>query len=132
MASTLKTARPRPTGGGTCHLDRPHVPARITQGRIERSVVTAQDHRAVVGDQSPDQFLMIAIVELMLVTARLARAGHVGRIAVCQPAVAAEPLEDVAPVAALDLDALHPLVDARQVVKAADPLRRPRRHPGTR
>ena len=113
MASALKTARPRPTGGGTCHLDRPHVPARITQGRIERTVVTAQDHRAVVGDQSPDQLLVIAVVELMLVAARLARAGHVGRIAVCQPAVAAEPLEDVAPVAALDLDALHPLVDAR-------------------
>ena len=70
MARSLKTARTRPTGGGTCHLDRPHVPARITQGRIERSVVTAQDHRAVVGDQSPDQLLVIAIVELMLVTAR--------------------------------------------------------------
>ena len=70
MARSLKSARTCPPGGGTCHLDRPHVPARITQGRIERSVVTAQDHRAVVGDQSPDQLLVIAIVELMLVTAR--------------------------------------------------------------
>ena len=28
--------------------------------------------------------------------------------------------------------ALHPLMNARQVVETADPLRRPRRHPGTR
>ena len=106
MARSLKTARTRPTGGGTCHLDRPHVPARITQGRIERSIVTAQDHRAVVGDQSPDQFLVIAVVELVFVAPGLARACDIRRIAVCQPAVAAEPLEDVAPVATLDLDAL--------------------------
>ena len=70
MASTLKTARTRPSGGTAYDVDRPHVPTRITQGRIERAVVTAQDHRAVVGDQSPDQLLVIAIVELMLVTAR--------------------------------------------------------------
>ena len=66
---------------------------------------------------------MVAVAQLMLITASLADTQHVRRVAICQPIGAGEALEDVAPIAALDLDALHALVHARQVVEAADPLR---------
>ena len=111
----------RPARGAATHLEFRLVPPGGRQRRIQRIVVTRQDDRAAIPQQRLDQRLVVAVTQLVLVASGLARSSDVGRIAVCEPARPAEPLEAVAPVAAFDLDTLQPVVDERQVFKARAP-----------
>ena len=50
VTSPLQSARTRPAGGTAYDVNCMHLPARLAQRRIERVVVTAEHHGAVVGE----------------------------------------------------------------------------------
>ena len=111
----------RPARGAATHLEFCLVPPCGRQRRIQWIVVTRQDDRAAIPQQRLDQCLVVAVAQLVLITSGLARSSDVGRVAVREPVRAVEPLEAVSPVAAFDLDTLHPIVDERQILKTGTP-----------
>ena len=116
-SGSQQTAETCPPRSRTDDINLEPIPSGIFKRRINRVVIARQQNSAVVGEQRFDQFSVIAIPELVLVASSLARARNVGRIAICQPPGTAETRQHIPPVAALNLDTLHSIVNAREIVE---------------
>ena len=121
FSHALEAAVACPAGGAATHFDLRFVPPCGRQRRIQFTVIPGKDDRPIVMQQCFDQRLVVAVAQLVFVAAGLAHTGHIRRIAIGEPAGAGEPRQAVAPVAALDLHLLQPVVDKRQIVEARPP-----------